>query len=92
MRCCDLTLVERPLDWVRDPWRLSLGEPELPDTIKPMPPVRRIERAASLYLFNLLEARTMLDGVEFTCKGFSFFERVRALFPPSQRDRILGVM
>jgi hypothetical protein len=64
--CCDLGLVRRPLDWLRDPL----------DTV---------------YLFDLRDAVTAFDGVkEITCSTVDFADRVRHLFPPSQRSRILA--
>jgi hypothetical protein len=90
MGCCDLHLVERPLDWLRSPVVYPADYARGPVKVHGVYVPREPVITERVYLFKLSDAVAALDGVgEFTCAGFEFAERVRALFPPWQRDRIL---
>jgi transposase InsO family protein len=93
---CNLHLVPRPLDWVRrqpEAWanarrfmravhnrmqnpKDQTGDESLPDDFA--------------YLFDIRRAPRLLDDVsKLIAVGEAFYDRVRALIPPSARDRLL---
>lgn len=75
-RCCDLLLVDRPLVWLKNPVEYPDDWPRDPITIE------------AVYLFNLREARVILEGLDITCNTIELHDRVRSLLPPSQRQRV----
>jgi hypothetical protein len=93
-RCCDLHLVDRPLTWLHRQARTVDERRRYAVEAQRV----RAERSGEdvplpddyVYLFDLRRLMTVLDGVaQFTVDGYEFGERIRALFPPSQRERVL---
>jgi hypothetical protein len=94
---CHLHLVRRPLDWLR-------GQPRaMKETLAWMRRVDHLRRHPHdalgdeekslpieyVWLFDSRKTVAALDHVKrFTVDGFEFGERVRALFPPSERERV----
>lgn len=99
---CALVLMRRPLEWLR---RQSLAVRESRRFITAChrvqhgnaPPGSATDIDTSLprdyaYLFNLGTARTTLADVrEIFCEDVTFAERVMAVLPPSQADRVLVI-
>jgi hypothetical protein len=74
MRCCDLHLLTSAMAWLRYPLASNVAAQA---------------RAEPVYLFNLSEISRALDEVpKFTCDSIELMERVVALLPPSQRERV----